>query len=43
VQAETENISKELTFNKCFTIVVFPDPDGAQKIITFPSVIAAAF
>jgi hypothetical protein len=34
VQADTENANCLFTFNKCFTMVVFPLPLGAQNIIT---------
>jgi hypothetical protein len=35
--AEIENSSKGLSVNNCFTMVVLPAPEGAEKIISFPS------
>jgi hypothetical protein len=37
VQAEIENPRLELFASNFFTIVVFPEPDGAENIINLPS------
>jgi hypothetical protein len=36
VQAEIENPKFGVLEMRCLTIVVFPEPDGAEKIIAFP-------
>jgi hypothetical protein len=36
VEADIENPKSELFSKRCFTMVVFPEPDGAEKIIALP-------
>jgi hypothetical protein len=38
VQADIEKASLGFTFSKCFTMVVLPAPDGAEKMMIFPCI-----
>jgi hypothetical protein len=38
VEAEIENPRSELVLRRCLTIVVFPEPEGAEKISALPAI-----
>jgi hypothetical protein len=38
VEADMENPRSLFVSRRCLTIVVFPDPEGAEKMIAFPAI-----